>query len=63
METLDLAYVLSCQIVVDDVSDGQQTEFRCSVYDRDGVLTFESWGITVEESIANAFLGGEINNG
>jgi hypothetical protein len=56
MEILDVAFALTCQIVVDDVSGGQGAEYRCSVYDSDGDLISESWGVTVSESIGNAFI-------
>ena len=51
-----MAFALTCQIVVDDVSGGQGAEYRCSVYDSDGDLISESWGVTVSESIGNAFI-------
>jgi hypothetical protein len=56
VEILDVAVALTCQIVVDDVSGGQGAEYRCSVYDSDGDLISESWGVTVSESIGNAFI-------
>lgn len=53
----DIVLDFTYRFIVDDVSDGEGTEFRCSIYDTDVNLCGEGWGSTTNEAILDAMKG------
>lgn len=47
------------RIVVDDVSDGNGTEFRATLFDDCGNVDSEAWAATPSESVRNLFVWDE----
>jgi hypothetical protein len=43
------------QIVIDDVSGGDGTEYRATLYDNDGDVINDAWGKTERTALANLF--------
>lgn len=48
---------LTYRIIVDDVSDGNGTEYRATIYDMEMVIFSEAWGDTPLEATLNAMNG------
>jgi hypothetical protein len=44
--TDDIVMDFNLRFIIDDVSDGEGTEFRCSVYDSENNLISEGWADT-----------------
>jgi hypothetical protein len=53
----DIVLDFTYRFIVDDVSDGEGTEFRCSIYDADENLCGEGWGSTTNEATLDAMKG------
>jgi hypothetical protein len=59
MESLHKTIVqdFTYRFIIDDVSDGNGTEYRCSIYDLELNLCGEGWGNTTTEATLDAMKG------
>lgn len=59
MESLHKRIVrdLTYRFIVDDVSEGKGTEYRCSIYDPEMLLYSEGWGDTPLSATLEAMTG------
>ena len=54
MESLHKSIVEDIRIIVDDISDGEGTEYRASIYDDGLDLVAEAWEETQELAVLQA---------
>jgi hypothetical protein len=54
MESLHKSIIQDIRIIVDDISDGEGTEYRASIYDDTLDLVAEAWEDTQERAILRA---------
>jgi hypothetical protein len=54
MESLHKSIVEDIRIIVDDISDGEGTEYRASIYDDGLDLVAEAWENTQELAVIQA---------
>jgi hypothetical protein len=54
MESLHKSIVEDIRIIVDDISDGEGTEYRASIYDDGLDLVAEAWEDTQELAVLQA---------
>ena len=47
------------RFIIDDVSEGREEEYRCSIYDQEMNLAGEGWGSNPREATLQAMEGSE----